>query len=67
MQKQRLRRSIKAPIIPTVLLKEAETRIPASRINSKEISINNISKITGKGIVSLELPIAKSSSEGISS
>lgn len=50
-----------------MLLKEAETLIPASRINSNEISINNISKITGKGMVSLELPIAKSNSDGISS
>ena len=67
MLKQQLLRKINAPIIPTVLLKEAETLIPASRINSNEISINNISKITGKGMVSLELPIAKSNSDGISS
>ena len=65
MQKQQLLRRIKAPIIPTVLLKEADTLIPASRISSKEISINNISKITGNGIDSLEPPIANNSSEGI--
>lgn len=67
MRKQRHLRKINAPIIPTVVLKEDAILIPASRISSKEVSINKISKITGKGIASLELPIANRSSEGRSS
>lgn len=59
--------SIRAPIIPTVVLKEEEILRPASLINSKDISIRIISNITGNGIASLELEIAKSNSEGISS
>lgn len=58
---------IKAPIIPTVVLKEDEILRPASLINSNDISINIISNITGNGIASRELEIAKSNSEGISS
>ena len=50
-----------------MVLNEEAILIPASRISSKEISISNISKITGKGIASLELAIAKSSSEGSNS
>lgn len=53
--------------MPTVVLKEDAIRIPASRISSKDVSISKISKITGNGIASRELPIAKSSSEGRSS
>lgn len=67
MQRRLLHRNIKAPIIPTVVLKEEAILIPASRISSKEISINKISKITGNGIASLELAIANRSSEGSNS
>ena len=40
------------------------TRRPASRINSKENSINNISKIIGKGTFSLADKIEKSNPVG---
>ena len=40
---------------------------PASRINSKEISIIKISKIIGKGTLSLEASSEKSNSVGSSS
>lgn len=43
------------------------TLIPASLINSNEISINNISKIIGNGIFSLAATIANKSSEGMNS
>lgn len=47
----------KAPTIPMVGPIGEGTLSPASRISSKEISITKISKITGKGTVSLALKI----------
>ena len=57
--------SISAPIIPTVVLKDDGTRILASCISSKEISIIIISNKIGKGIASRAATIAKSNSDGM--
>ena len=57
----------KAPTIPMVALRGDGTRSPASRINSKEISITSTSKIMGNGTFSLEARMEKSSSVGSNS
>ena len=58
---------ISAPTIPIVDPSGVGTLSPASLINSNDISIRRISNITGNGIDSLELEIANSNSDGISS
>ena len=58
---------IKPPTIPIVGPMGEGTRTPASLINSKDIYINKISKITGKGTVSRAASIVKSNSVGSNS
>lgn len=58
---------INPPTIPIVGPMGEGTRTPASRISSKDISINRISKITGNGTVSRAASIVNNSSVGSSS
>ncbi len=53
--------------IPIVCPKGPGTLTPDSLISSRDTSIINISKITGKGTLFLEAIIAKRNSVGISS
>ena len=58
---------INPPTIPMVGPIGEGTRTPASRISSNDISINKISKITGKGTVSRAASIVNNNSVGSSS
>lgn len=53
--------------IPIVWPSGAGTLTPDSLINSSDISISNISNITGKGTLLLDATIANNNSVGISS